>query len=74
MRTGNELDGMYFLLLIIPFGLSFWAGDLLRNKIMSYLVLERSWSHSLSSFAGIFAEILVVLAGIITGYLLLVLI
>jgi hypothetical protein len=70
MRTGNPGDGMYFFLFIIPFLLSIWSGDLLRKKILSYLVLENYWSQSLSGLVGILAEIFIVLAGFSVGILL----
>jgi hypothetical protein len=70
MRSGNTLDGMYFFLLVIPFVLSLWMGDLLRKKIVNYLVLESEWSQSLSSFFGIAAEILIIISGVSAGFLL----
>ena len=70
MRTGNTIDGMYFLLLVIPFLLSFWIGDLLRKKIVSHLVLESYWSQSLSNFVGILVDFLIIITGISVGFLL----
>jgi hypothetical protein len=70
MRTGNTIDGMYFLLLVIPFILSFWIGDLLRKKIVSHLVLESYWSQSLSNFVGILIYFLIIITGISVGFLL----
>jgi hypothetical protein len=70
MRTGNSIDGLYFLLIIIPFVLSFWFGDLTRRKILSYLVIENYLSQSLSSFVGILAEFLIIITGIAMGLLL----
>jgi hypothetical protein len=70
MRTGNTMDGMYFLLLAIPFVLSFWSGDLLRKKIISHLVLESYWSQNLSSFVGILVEFFIIITGISAGFLL----
>jgi hypothetical protein len=70
MRTGNTIDGMYFLLLVIPFLLSFWIGDLLRKKIVSHLVLESYWSQSLSNFVGILVDFLIIITGISAGFLL----
>jgi hypothetical protein len=70
MRTGNPIDGMYFFLLIIPFVLSFWIGDLLRKKILSQLVLESYWSQNLSTFVGILVEILIIMIGVSVGFLL----
>jgi hypothetical protein len=70
MRTGNPIDGMYFFLLIIPFFLSIWIGDLLRKKILSHLVLESYWSQSLSNFVGILVDFLIIITGISAGFLL----
>jgi hypothetical protein len=70
MRTGNPIDGMYFFLLIIPFVLSFWIGDLLRKKIVSHLVLESYWSQNLSTVVGSFVEILIIITGVSAGFLL----
>jgi hypothetical protein len=70
MRTGNTIDGMYFLLLVIPFILSFWVGDLLRKKIVSHLVLESYWSQNLSNFVGILVDFLIIITGISVGLLL----
>ena len=70
MRTGNPIDGMYFFLLIIPFLLSTWFGDLLRKKIISHLVLENYWSQNLSSFVGILTEIIIIIVGVSIGLLL----
>jgi hypothetical protein len=74
MRTGNTTDGMYFFLLVIPFVLSFWIGDLVRIKIVSHLILESFWSKSLSGFAGILVEILIITTGVSVGFLLIILI
>jgi hypothetical protein len=74
MRTGNTIDGMYFLLLVIPFILSFWFGDLLRKKIVFHLVLESYWSQNLSNFVGILADFLIIITGISVGFLLIKLI
>jgi hypothetical protein len=71
MRTGNPIDGMYFFLLVIPFLLSFWIGDLLKKKIVSHLVLESYWSQNLSAFLGILAELLIIITGASIGFLLL---
>ena len=70
MRTGNPIDGMYFFLLILPFVLSFWIGDLLRKKILSHLILESYWSQNLSTFAGILVEIIIIITGVSVGFLL----
>ena len=70
MRTGNTIGGMYFLLLVIPFILSFWFGDLLRKKIVSHLVLESYWSQNLSNFVGILVDFLIIITGISVGFLL----
>jgi hypothetical protein len=70
MRTGNPIDGMYFFLLIIPFVISFWIGDLLRKKILSHLVLESYWSQNLSNFVGILVDFLIIITGISVGLLL----
>jgi hypothetical protein len=70
MRTGNPIDGMYFFLLIFPFVLSFWIGDLLRKKILSHLVLESYWSLNLSTFVGILVEIIIIITGVSVGFLL----
>jgi hypothetical protein len=71
MKTGNPIDGMYFFLLILPFVLSFWFGDLLRKKILSHFVLESYWSQNLSAFLGILAELLIIITGASIGFLLL---
>jgi len=70
MRTGNPIDGMYFFLLIFPFLLSIWIGDLLRKKILSHLVLESYWSQNLSIFVGILTEIIIIIIGVSVGFLL----
>ncbi len=70
MKTGNPIDGMYFFLLIIPFILSIWFGDLSRKKIISHLVLENYWSQNLSSFVGILTEIIIIIIGASIGLLL----
>lgn len=70
MRTGNPLDGMYFLLLAVPFLLSLWLGDFVRKKIISRLVLQSPYGHYLSSCAGAVAEIVIITAGILTGLIL----
>lgn len=70
MRTGNPIDGMYFFLLVIPFFLSFWIGDLSRKKIVSHLVLESYWSQNLSAFLGIIVETLIIATGVSVGFLL----
>jgi hypothetical protein len=74
MRTGNTTDGMYFFLLVIPFVLSFWVGDLLRKKIVSHLVFESYLSQNLSTFVGILAELLIIITGVSSGILLIKLI
>jgi len=70
MRTGNPVDGMYFLLLAIPFVLSIWFGDQLRKSIVSHLALDSHWSQSVSAFVGISVEILIILTSVSTGFLL----
>jgi hypothetical protein len=70
MRTGNPIDGMYFFLLIFPFLLSIWIGDILRKRILSYLVLESYWSQNLSTFVGILVEIIIIITGVSVGFLL----
>lgn len=70
MRTGNTLDGMYLLLLIIPFLLSFWIGDHLRTRITSLLTMECHLSQHYSALAGVLGEITIILAGIFAGFLL----
>ena len=70
MRTGNPIDGMYFFLLIVPFLLSVWIGDILRKKILSHLVLESYWSQNLSIFVGILSEIIIIIIGVSIGLLL----
>jgi hypothetical protein len=70
MRSGNTMDGMYLFLLIIPFVISFWIGDLLRRKIYSHLVLESYWSQNLSTFVGTLVEILIIITGVSAGFLL----
>lgn len=64
------MDGMYFFMLVIPFVLSIWAGDLFRRKIESFLVVENYLSHNLSAIAGILAEILIIITGAGFGLLL----
>jgi hypothetical protein len=70
MRTGNTIDGMYFLLIIFPFFLSIWIGDLLRKKILSHLVLESFWSQNISTLVGILVEIIIIITGVSVGFLL----
>jgi hypothetical protein len=70
MRISNSMDGMYFFMLVIPFVLSIWAGDLFRRKIESFLVVENYLSHNLSAIAGILAEILIIITGAGFGLLL----
>jgi uncharacterized membrane protein YciS (DUF1049 family) len=69
MRTGNPIDGMYILLLVIPFLLSLWGGDILRKKIVTHLALQSSCNHNISSFLGILAETIILIAGVLTGLL-----
>jgi hypothetical protein len=70
MRTGNPIDGMYILLLVVPFLLSLWIGDLLRKKIVSHLVMQSSCNYNTSSFVGVIVETIILIIGIIIGLLL----
>jgi len=70
MRISNQLDGAYFFLLFVPFLLSFWVGDLLRKKIVHHLLLERSWSHSLSAVIGFALQSLIMIIGVLIGFFL----
>ncbi len=70
MRTGNQMDGLYLLLLLVPFILSVWTGDYLRKKISSHLLLEKCFNQIATCLLGALIEILTVLTGIITGLLL----
>jgi len=70
MRTGNPIDGAYFLLLVVPFLLSFWLGDFLRKKIEKQLVLQSYFGQNISILIGILAEILIIVTGVSTGFLL----
>ena len=67
MRVGNPMDGAYFLLLIVPFMLSLWVGDLLRKKIVFHLLLYSYLGQNLSAFVGISVQILIMIIGVIVG-------
>jgi hypothetical protein len=67
MRSGNSIDGMYFLFIVIPFALSFWIGDLLRKKLIFHLVLESYCSQNFSTFIGIMVEIIIIITGTVAG-------
>lgn len=64
------MDGMYFLLLLVPIIVSILTGDYLRKKITSLLLMEYCCNPISSNTLGILAEILTVIAGIIIGFLL----
>ena len=68
------MDGMYFFLLFAPIVLSIWVGDLLRKRIVCHLRLDRFWSQNLSATAGVSAQILIMLIGVLVGYFLIKLI
>jgi hypothetical protein len=70
MRSGDPMDGMYFLLLFVPFFLSVWAGDLLKKRLTEYLILDLFWSQNFSSFVGYSVQALVMLTGVLSGYVL----
>jgi hypothetical protein len=66
MKTSfNSTDGFYFFLLLVPFAVSLWLGDLLRIKIQA-----SNWNHKLSIITGTCVEILVTSAGVLIGILL----
>ena len=67
MRTGNPMDGAYFLLLFVPFMLSLWVGDVLRKKIVYHLISDHYWSQNLSAFVGISLQILIMITGFLVG-------
>ena len=68
MRTGNTLDGMYFILLFVPFVLSIRAGDFLRKKIAHRLLPDSHWSQNLSACAGVSVQILIMIVGGLFSY------
>jgi hypothetical protein len=70
MRTGNTLDGMYFFLLLVPIVSGILIGDYLRRKIVSNLVLESSWSQNSSTLVGFVVEFLLIVSGVLAGFLL----
>jgi hypothetical protein len=70
MRAGNQMDGLYFFLLFAPIVLSIWAGDLLRKRIVSHLLLDCFWSQYLSVFIGVSVQILIMITGVLAGYFL----
>jgi len=70
MRTGNTLDGMYFILLVAPIMLSIWFGDYLKEKIISHLVYEGHLNQNISTLAGIVIEILTIGIGLFVGTIL----
>jgi hypothetical protein len=70
MRISNQMDGMYFLLLFIPFVVSIWMGDYLRKMIVSHLLLARSWSQPLSTIVGVSVQSLIMITGVLIGYFL----
>jgi len=61
------MDGAYFLLLIVPFMLSLWVGDLLRKRIVFHLLLYSYWGQNLSAFVGISVQILIMIIGVLIG-------
>ena len=67
MRTGNPMDGAYFLLLFVPFMLSLWMGDVLRKKIVYHLISDHYWSQNPSAFVGISLQILIMITGFLVG-------
>jgi hypothetical protein len=74
MRTGNTTDGLYFFLLILPLVLSYLVGELLRKKIVSHFVLESNWSQNLPMLIGNLVEVLIIITGVLAGFLLIKLI
>lgn len=70
MRTGNPIDGMYILLLVVPFLLSLWGGDILRKKIISHLVIQSACNQNISSFVGVVVETIILIIGVLIGLLL----
>jgi hypothetical protein len=72
MKTGNPIDGMYIFLIVIPLMVSLWGGDMLRKKIISHLVADSHWNHTVSSFVGIAVETVILAFGIMAGLLLIV--
>jgi hypothetical protein len=73
MRTGNPVDGMYLYFLIVPFMLSLWYGDIIRKKLESYLTIQSNCNHTLSSFAGIVVEAMILILRGLSGLLLIIL-
>jgi hypothetical protein len=67
MKTGNPIDGMYFFLLLIPFLVSLWSGAIIREKIVTHLMVQTGCSNRITSLAGIFAESVILFFGIILG-------
>lgn len=70
MRTGNTADGMYFFLLVVPFIVSFFFGEVLRKTIISHLAIDGVCSQRVSILLGNLAEVLVIITGISAGILL----
>lgn len=71
MRSGDPMDGMYFLLLFGPFMLSAWAGDRLKRKLTEYLVVDLYWGQNFSTFVGYSVQALLMVFGVLCGYFLL---
>ncbi len=70
MRIGNDTDGMYFFLLFLPIMLSIWLGEYLKRKITFHLVCDSNWSQHNSTLIGNVAETSSIIAGVITGFVL----
>jgi hypothetical protein len=74
MRASNQMDGLYFFLLFAPIVLSIWAGYLLRERIVCHLHSDCFWNQNLSIFIGVSVQILIMMTGVLAGYLLVILI
>jgi hypothetical protein len=70
MRSGNQMDGMYFFLLFAPIVLSILGGDFLRKRIIYHLRLDCFWSQNLSATIGVSVQVLIMITGVLVGYLL----
>jgi hypothetical protein len=70
MRTGNQSDGMYFFLFIIPVIMGFLAGELVRKRIFSLLVADGTCNQNVATFVGSMIEILIIISGLSLGFLL----
>lgn len=71
MKVGDPLDtGLYFFLLIVPFLLIVWSGNLLKKRIITSLQSDHPLNQNLVTVISVSVQIVLIFVGMTASYFL----